>query len=66
MDTFAPHQQRVIDEARDLKEKRDKLASFMEGDIFKGLALDEQDRLRRQHRYMILYNDVLDERIGAF
>jgi len=61
-----PHQQRVIDEKDQLDEKLAKLKIFRAGKIFSGLPITEQDRLTRQHNIMVLYSEVLGERIAAF
>jgi Ni,Fe-hydrogenase III component G len=61
-----PHQERVVVEQSELQDKISKLATFQEGTLFKTLAEDEKERLRRQYRYMLLYSDVLIERIKAF
>jgi hypothetical protein len=65
--TLAPHQQRVVDERRELDEKIDKLKAFiMENPIFKTLPTDEQARLNRQCDVMIEYSRILRDRIEAF
>lgn len=61
-----PHQQRVVDEKRELDEKIDKLIGFLETEIFKTLPVDEQERLNRQAIIMGMYTEVLRERIEAF
>jgi hypothetical protein len=63
---FAPHEQRVIDEHRDLTEKLNKLRGFFDTPIFRGLAEAEQMRLRAQAGFMEGYQDMLEERIDAF
>jgi len=63
---FAPHEQRVIDEHRDLTEKLNKLRTFFDTPIFRGLAEAEQMRLRAQASFMDGYQDMLRERISAF
>jgi hypothetical protein len=63
---FAPHEQRVIDEHRDLTEKLNKLRGFFDTPIFRGLAEAEQMRLRAQAGFMDGYQDMLRERISAF
>lgn len=57
---------RVIEERKSLDEKRVKLAVFMNGDLFKSLPSDEQDRLRRQLDVMDAYSQILCERISEF
>lgn len=61
-----PHQQRVIDEKRELDEKREKLLSFLNTDLFHGLDQAEKDRLRTQFQVMGVYSDILHQRISAF
>lgn len=61
-----PHQQRVIEEHRDLTEKLNNLRAFFGTPIFFGLAEAEQSRLRNQARFMDGYLAVLEERIVAF
>lgn len=63
---FAPHEQRVIDEHRELTEKLNKLRTFFDKPIFRGLAEAEQMRLRAQAGFMDGYQDMLRERIIAF
>ena len=63
--TLQPHQQRVVDEHRDLTEKLNKLRAFFDTPIFLGLAEAEQSRLRNQARFMAGYAAVLEERIVA-
>ena len=61
-----PHQQRVVDEKRELDEKRAKLNAFFNTAIFGKLSSEEHDRLHRQYEFMVQYSAVLDERIDAF
>lgn len=64
---MAPHQQRVVDEKRDLDEKIEKLRAFIGGnDLFRTLRADEQERLRVQLLAMGTYSTVLGERIEHF
>lgn len=65
--TYAPHQQRVVDEKAELDEKLGKLHDFIQGNpIFKTLPEDEQKRLQRQDLVMAEYSQILSERIAAF
>lgn len=64
--TYAPHQQRVVDEKSQLDEKLEKLLAFLDNPIFAGLPVAEQNRLSRQISYMREYSIVLGERIDAF
>ena len=61
-----PHQQRVVDERRELDERRDKLSAFYSTPIFHGLPESEQSRLLRQGVAMRSYSEILGERIAAF
>jgi len=61
-----PHQQRVVDEKRELDEKLAKLDAFGRTPLFASLAAEEQGRLNRQHSIMEQYSAVLGERIEAF
>jgi hypothetical protein len=61
-----PHQQRVIDEHKELQEKLAKLIVFTQSPIYGNLDNAEQLRLSRQAKYMELYLSVLEERITAF
>lgn len=61
-----PHQQRVVDEQKELDEKRAKLASFLESPMFINLDIGEQARMRYQAVAMREYSAVLGERIAAF
>lgn len=61
-----PHQERVVEEKKQLDEKLDKLTEFLKTDTFKNLNEYERERLERQHEYMTGYSDVLAERIVHF
>lgn len=62
-----PHQQRVVDEKRELDERLSSLQKFVDASpIFEGLPEDKQDRLVRQRVAMTQYSEVLGERIAAF
>jgi hypothetical protein len=66
MTQLAPHQQRVVDEKRDLDDKREKLGNFKNTDLFASLPWQEQERLNTQAHIMTMYSAVLGERIAAF
>jgi len=61
-----PHQQRVVDEKKELDDKRGKLIVFFNTPIFADLEQSEKDRLRLQHSVMKLYSEILGQRIAAF
>ena len=66
--TLQPHQQRVIDEKKDLDEKLAKLDKFTRADNFESIVgnIDECNRLRDQADHMFAYSKILGERIAAF
>lgn len=67
MSALAPHQQRVVDERAALDVKTWALKAFIEGSpTFGGLPEVERMRLYAQHRAMVTYLTILDERIAAF
>ena len=66
MSALQPHQQRVVDEKRDLDEKIEKLNAFFRTSTFHGLDGAEQGRLSRQAGIMMQYSSMLAERIAAF
>lgn len=59
-------QQRVVDEAGELRERLDKLNKFMDSGGHKLLPDADADLLVRQRTHMTLYLEVLDERIARF
>lgn len=64
-----PHQERVVNEMNEmneLEEKLLKLRAFIGGGTYRDLDKSEQSRLNRQLEAMILYSDILAERIAAF
>ena len=60
------NQGRVVEEKRELDEKLKKLQEFFANPIYAELSDAEQERLKRQKRYMSGYSNVLGERIQAF
>lgn len=64
--SYAPHQQRVVDEKKELDEKREKLGAFKNSNLFASLSWQEQERLNTQAHIMTMYSAVLGERIAAF
>ena len=65
---LATHQQRVVDEKRDLDEKLQKLTAFISSESFATIVQDaeERGRLVCQEEIMKDYSAVLGERIAAF
>lgn len=61
-----PHQQRVVDENKELGDRLAKLLAFFQSPIFLKLSEAERSRLRNQARFMDGYAAVLEERIEAF
>lgn len=61
-----PHQQRVIGEAAELRDKLNKLNAFLKGEIFESLPQSEKCRLSQQAEIMGSYLVVLVDRIAAF
>lgn len=68
MNHLAPHQQRVVDERRDLDEKLQKLSAFISSEKFLEIVQDEAERGRLvcQEETMRDYSAILGERIAAF
>ena len=62
-----PHQQRVIDEKRELDEKLTKLGDFIDGNaFFATLPASEQMDLKSQRTVMQTYSCILSDRIARF
>jgi hypothetical protein len=59
-------QEQVLKELYELETKLEALVHFTATMAYALLAREEQHRLVRQMGYMILYKDVLRERIEAF
>lgn len=65
--SYAPHQQRVIDEKTQLADRLEKLKAFIASNpLFEDLAEIEQDALRDQADAMQTYLDILVDRISRF
>lgn len=60
-----PHMVRVVDEKRELDEKRTKLLAFIQGETFKAVDEAEQARLKDQWEAMTWYSTTLGSRIEA-
>lgn len=60
------HQERVIEEKRELDERLEKLNNFFNTQTFKDLHPLEKERMRKQIDYMNGYSRILGERITAF
>lgn len=65
--TYLPHQQRVIEEKRELDAKATALSSFIGvNKAFETLDAAEQERLREQCEIMWQCSEILGKRIAAF
>jgi hypothetical protein len=63
----SPHQERVLEEYRELLEKSTALSAFIfNSEIFPTLDSGEQDRLKKQRLCMYAYLSILKERIENF
>jgi len=64
---FLPHQQRVIDEKRELDDKAKKLSDFIElNPMFETIDEAEKERMTLQKNIMWKYSEILGLRIAAF
>lgn len=61
-----PYQQRVMQEKKELDEKRQGLLAFLRTQTYNDLGLAERDRLTIQSNIMGLYSEILRQRIVAF
>ena len=62
-----PHQERVVEEKKELDSKLNRLKDFIQtSPQFEKLPLDEQERLTSQERVMSEYSNILQARIDAF
>lgn len=59
------HLQRVIEEKRELDEKIIKLKSFIEDENYKSIVVNQEERVRQNKQLvlMILYSEVLGDRV---
>lgn len=65
--TIQPHQQRVIDEKRELDVKAHALSQFIGlNPVFETLDPAEQERMKEQCEIMWQYSEILGARIAAF
>ena len=64
--TLAPHQQRVVEEKRDLDEKIHKLTAFLASAKSAQVSLVEVRLMHEQLTHMLQYARVLQLRIRAF
>lgn len=61
-----PHEERVLDELADLREKHKKLSAFLGTTGFAKLDTTAQVLLRMQSAVMVHYADILEQRINHF
>lgn len=62
-----PHQQRVVDEFNELKDKTSKLGAFiLDNPIYLNLPSEEQKDMQIQYDAMCIYCDALERRISRF
>ncbi len=66
MSDLQPHQQRVVDEKKELDEKISKLETFTQGELFSTLDKDDQTLLSQQLDVMNSYSEILGKRIERF
>lgn len=64
---FAPHEQRVIDEHREVESNVIKLGNFIEtNEVFSTLSVRDQRLMKKQLFTMGMYRDILSDRIKSF
>lgn len=62
-----PHQQRVVEEFAEVKERTSKLGSFiLDNPIYLGLPDEEKADMEVQYDAMCVYVDALERRISRF
>ena len=61
MDNFLT---RLVDEQLELQSKLDKLSSFISSGKISNVELDQQRLLKMQVSAMVLYNEIMKERIS--
>lgn len=62
-----PHQERVVQEKKELDEKATKLSEFIgTNPVFLTVDAAEQERLKEQCEIMWQYSEILGSRIAAF
>lgn len=66
MNEYAPYQQRVLDERKELGVKTQALSKFLDTAVFEKLPLYEQKLLALQFSAMSSYELLLDMRIENF
>lgn len=62
-----PHQERVIEEKRELDDRAIKLSDFIgNSPLFDDIDPDEQERLKEQNELMWALSEILKQRIESF
>jgi hypothetical protein len=61
-----PHQERVVAESNELRERFTKLVAFIDGAVFQGLDVENRWLLERQREVMSEYLEILRQRIAIF
>lgn len=61
-----PHEQRVVEDEKDLSSKLGRVRDFFATGIFLDLLPDEQSLLRSQSLAMVQYLECLRQRIAGF
>jgi hypothetical protein len=61
-----PHEERVLEEKRELDVKIDMLTNFFQTAVYTKLGSEERYRLDHQISYMRNYSMILGQRIQAF
>jgi len=66
MAELLPHQQRVVEEKKELDGKLEKLKAFVKTEIFETLEFEDKSLLNSQVYHMYSYSDILKHRILRF
>jgi len=61
-----PYQQRVVEEKKELDAKIERIAAFLDSEEFNNVEADEQHLIVQQEFVMVIYSNVLSQRIAAF
>lgn len=66
MSELLPHQQRVVDERKELNERRRKLMDFMATPTYQELSQEEICLLVKQAKAMRQYSEILGARLALW
>ena len=61
-----PHQQRVLEERQQLRERLDRLENFLASDLFRSLSHEDGVLLWAQRGAMAQYLAILDRRVALW